>query len=66
MVPKFATKPEAIEAAIAMAVEVPVASRPHNLAHAADAAMVPSTVVGCQPLRCRGVGSRANSSAHTS
>ena len=32
MVPKFATKPEAIEAAIAMAVEVPAASRPHNVA----------------------------------
>ena len=66
MVPKFATRPPAIEAAIAMAVAVPWASRPRNLAQAAAAAIGPSTADGCQPLRCSGVGSRVNDSAHTS
>ena len=43
MVPKLATRPEDIEAAIAMAVAAPSASRPRNLAQAAAAATVPST-----------------------
>ena len=37
MVPKFATSPEDIEAAIAIAVATPLASRPRNLAQAAAA-----------------------------
>jgi hypothetical protein len=51
MVPKFATTPADVEAAMASAMAAFSGSRRRRLAIAAAAATGPITAVGCQPFR---------------